>query len=53
VALLEKDEEVWPCWSGCGLLRGSISMEVGFEVLKAHIKSNLFFSAFNQDREGC
>jgi hypothetical protein len=24
VALLEREQEVWPCWSGCGLVGGSV-----------------------------
>lgn len=32
MALFEKDKEVW-LWSGRGLVRGSVSLWVGFEVL--------------------
>ena len=33
-------EEVWPFWSG-GLVEGSMSLGMGFEVSKAHIRPRI------------
>jgi hypothetical protein len=33
---------MWPCWGGCGLVEGSVSLGVGFEVSEAQARSRDF-----------
>ena len=44
-------EQVWPCWSGCGLLewvwpcwKKCVTVEVDFEVTYAHVMSTVIHS---------
>jgi hypothetical protein len=34
-------QELWPCWSRCGGVGGSVSLEAGFEVSDAHARPNV------------
>ena len=33
--------EVWLCWSKCGLVGGTVSLEVGFEVSEAQARPSV------------
>jgi hypothetical protein len=42
VALLE---ELWPCWKNCGLVGGTVSLKVDFEVSDDQIQASGSLSA--------
>lgn len=51
--LLDRAQEVWPCWGECGLDRGSVSLRVGFAISRAQPRScvSLFLLPVDPDLE--